>query len=300
MANILINKTKGHLVRRARERFGLSDEQAKGLIQQVKETLEKQAPEDWRFTVSPTAIFFVAYDPEDKDVRFVGRSYRDCGDKGSRIVDGLKVKSLTPQDLNSLAQQYVSLLLSPRCQIYHELKTIYRKGQDLSEEKTIFSMVTSALTHIVPVGAKRVASRPNAIIRNGEIWARQGEYLDLSSETRAHYQEHLIFERLTPKGVDKSIIHCYTLNKQGNLKFDHELKRSMVSIGSTPGKGICGRTQSYWTLPTYVDAVYMDLKYAAEHWQGDTQPEECLRPENTLLLLRTKKLMELAGRLIFG
>ncbi|MCL0066227.1 hypothetical protein M1N79_05065 [Dehalococcoidia bacterium] len=299
MANILIKKTKQHLLQRAKERFGLSNEEAQGLLQEVKKTLEKEAPSDWRFTVSPSAMFFVAYEPAQKDVRLVGRSYRDCADQGKRIIERLKVSCLSSGDMDSTARQYVSLLMNPGCDIYHELKTIYRRGQDMSEEKTIFQTVTSAVTHIVPITAKRVASRPNAIVKNGEIWVRQREYLNLSSEIGADYQEHLVFERLTRAGIDKSLVHYYTFDKQGNLKYHHEVKGIPVSISSRPGNRVSGRTQSYWTLPTYVDAVYIDLKYAVEHWVGDTDPQHYLRPDAALRLLRMERLMELARRLIF-
>jgi hypothetical protein len=208
----------------------------------------------------------------------------------------LKAESLTPQDLDSVAQDYASLLLNPECKIYHVLKTIYKKGQDLSEEKKIFSTITSGLLHTIPINAKRVASRPNAIIKNGEIWVRQGEYLDLSSEIKASYQEYLSFENLTPEGIDKSIIHYYTFDKQGNLKFDSEVKQSVGKISSKPNKMVSSRTQSYWTLPTYVDAVYIDLTDAAQKWQGDQDPQNYIEPEDTLLLLRIEKLMELARK----
>ncbi len=299
MANFVVETNLRHLLERAQKRFGMDKERARDLILKVRQIVREKAPDDWRFTVSPTAKFIISLEPEKNDFRLLGRTYRDHKDEGKKIVNELKIrKNITRNDLDRLAERYRKLIFCPDCEIFHEIKTIYTCSQDLSEEKEFFEKISTSLSHIVPMKGKRIALRPNAIVADGEIWVRQGEYFNLSKETGQDYKEYLFFQKLTKQGVDKSSWRVYSLNKAGHIQLVEgpkttEEKRIKPSNYQDSFTHNMGRSQSYWIIPTYVDAIYMDLEYAQNKWQGDDPQKYSLRSESALLLIRIKKLMQM-------
>jgi len=294
MANLIISdESLTHLKKRLIERFpgsGInSEDEAEKLVNKVKEIMEKNSPEDWRFTTSPSAKFIIAYG-KNFEFRFLGRSYRDLNEKGKEIKRTLSKEFLSSEELQKLAAEYRNILFSPNCQIYHELKTVYSHSQDISEEKMIFERIISTLPHTIPITGKRIALRPNALIVSDELWVRQGEYFDFSKETNKDYEEYLIFQKLTKEGIDKSKISIYTLNKQGHLKYAGEEIREIKKFPQL-NKTCYGRSQSYWILPTYIDALYMDLIYTKDHWDGDEKYP--LNSKEMLLLARIEKILKI-------
>jgi hypothetical protein len=72
---------------------------------------------------------------------------------------------------------------------------------------------------------------------------------------------------LTKDGVDKSVLRFYEFNEFGSFKLHKESRRDNLktfTFANNASKGDFSenfRTQSYWQLPTYVDAYFADLKY---------------------------------------
>ena len=282
MAYVTIEKTEKHLVERAEGRFNRLKEEAARCVQRIKEGLEEQAPEDWRFTTSPVARFLI-WD-ESTDFRIVGRTYRDS-DLDRRVLSELGKPSLK---MDEIVQEYLQLIREPAARICHELKTILKKGQDISQLKQSYRLARVFLPHVIPIDARRVATRPNAVLTGEqELWARQNELLSLDD---GQTEEYLLFERLTPRGLDKSAMRIYRHDMQGNIRFDKAmtgkpsplyLKRHALPSGF--------RSASYWSLPTYVDAVYMDLLYKAERYEEGKAVAD-MSPKEALLLLKIEAL----------
>lgn len=64
-----------HIKSRIIERYGYNEEKAEEIVKRIKDAILKNVPDDWRFTESPTARFFVI--DEDSGVKILGLTYRD-------------------------------------------------------------------------------------------------------------------------------------------------------------------------------------------------------------------------------
>lgn len=311
-ANLIVTEEQlNHLVLRAKERVvGLTQHYPKDYEKKAKEhitnaiqILQNQIPNDWRFTMSPTAKFIIAYQPEEGiDYRILGRTYRDNKKRdGQSIVSSLEslYQSDRSKDENNFKEPldtYIKLVICPDCDIFHELKTIYKKGEPLSDEMNIYTAMLKEVPYSIPLPPRRLSTRPNAVITSeNEIWVRQSEMLDLSSESRSDYKEYLYFEKLTPDGIDKSIGRIYTFDKQGNLKFKWEITNGIASslfkktiLPEKPNY----RSQSYWILPTYVDATYLDLLYLRIKYPL----KFCFSLEDLVLFSRLETLIKSAAK----
>lgn len=275
---------------RGMSRGNLKEEEVELLLRKVKNLVSNQTPLDWRFTASPAAKFLLAYEPEKENLRLLGRSFRDYKGCCESILQSLKNQRLDEMEFRGLVSDYIKLMRNPNCEIKHELKTIYLPKQDLSDEKDIFNAVTASVSHVIPFEGKRVAIRPNAIITGEQIWVRQGEYFNLENESGKDYIEYLAFEQLTAQGVNHDCLHLYSIDRQGHLKLRECKNQNPTSIRLVPGRpGL--RSQSYWTLPTLIDAEYMDVKYSVGRWSGDSTSYETVNPAKALLFVRLEALL---------
>ena len=278
MAHIRVTpESRKHLIDRAQQRFSCSRENASQYINSFIKVLRYQAPDDWRFTHSPVARFLI-YD-EKSGFRFLGRTYRDTG---RDFLNELKQTTLPGESLPSehhqkliqkLARQYLDLLQDPAATIVHELKTIYSRDKDLSELKHSYRAARQDLPHLIPVDTKRIATRPNAIVTgDGELWVRQNEWIKIPQDV-----DYLLFQRLTRKGVDKSSVRLYSHDRNGNMKLvpSNAPRRGQV-LPSRPELPAGLHTGSYWSLPTRIDAIYLDLKYKAENFPASLTAKESL------------------------
>lgn len=271
MAHIIVtDNNRKHLISRAEERFRKDPAAASSHISRIISVLEEKAPDDWRFTRSPVAKFLI-YDV-DTGFRILGRTYRDIGND---LVTKLEVPTLDDQTVNKLADEYLRAIWEPNTRIIHELKTVYKALQDISDLKHTYRAARRDLSHIVPIDAKRIAARPNAIIQDSELWVRQKELLSI--EDSKH--EYLLFERLTEDGIDKSHVRVYIYDVHGNIRHDGSMDFAVPSSPHTsPSHGLPSgfHTESYWSLPTYLDARYMDLDYKRRAWPANITGKEAL------------------------
>jgi hypothetical protein len=257
-------------------RFGCTEEDAKKYIKNFIKVLEEQSPDDWRFTRSPVAKFLI-FDQES-GFHILGRTYREAG------IDFLKKLSKTKLDkknidedekgntVKDLANEYLTIIQTPNARIMHELKTIYKKDMDIGELKHYYKLARKDLPHLIPVNAKKVAARPNAIVtKDSELWVRQKELIKIPQQI-----DYLFFERLTEKGIDKSNVRIYSHDNNCKIVFVEEYTACKESMTFDYQKKEKMHTSSYWSLPTYVDAVYIDLKYKSEKSPFSLTKEEAL------------------------
>jgi len=277
MAHIeLSEKSREHMIYRAKQRFKCSDKDSDDYIGNFIKVLEDQSPDDWRFTRSPVAKFLI-YD-QKSGFRILGRTYRKVGHDFLENLKMIKLNNNTPEKdhqkaIQKLAEEYLKIIQDPNAEIIHELKTIYDQKMDIGELKHFYKSARIDLSHLIPINAKRIATRPNAIVtENNELWVRQKELIKIPQEI-----DYLFFERLTKEGIDKSSVHVYTHNTQGNIKLYEEYqvyKEPIIVTKATLLKGF--HTASYWSLPAYIDAIYLDLKYKSEKSPISLTEEELL------------------------
>ena len=271
MAHIIItDNNRKHLIRRASERFKKNVEVASMHIDRIKSVLGNESPDDWRFTRSPVAKFLI-YDSQT-GFRILGRTYRDVG---SEIIAKLEEPEFNEQKVKESADEYLNILKKPDAKIVHELKTIYRAGQEVSDIKHIYWNEQKILSHIIPIDARRIAARPNAIIDDRQLWVRQEELLSISDADH----EYLLFECLTCHGIDKSFVRVYIHDIHGNIKHDESQD---FSVHAEPYLAVRHRipddfrTATYWNLPTYLDACYLDLDYKRRAFPAQITDKEAL------------------------
>ncbi|MFH1939724.1 MAG: hypothetical protein ABIK21_06235, partial [bacterium] len=150
------------------------------------------------------------------------------------------------------------------------------------------------LSHLIPINARRIATRPNAIVtENNELWVRQSELIKIPQEI-----DYLFFERLTKKGIDKSCVHSYKHDFNGNIKLlqEYQVGKEPIYPSKTKFPGDF-HTASYWSLPTYIDTFYLDLKYKSEKFPISlTEEESLLKFRIEIIINYLKKEMEWSNK----
>jgi len=291
MAQIeLSKKSREHIIYRAKQRFKCSDKDSNDYIDNFIKVLKEQSPDDWRFTKSPVAKFLF-YD-QKSGFRILGRTYRRVGHDFLENLKMIKMNNNTPQKdhqkvTQKLAERYLKIIQNPNAEIIHELKTIYDQKMDIGELKHFYKSARIDLSHLIPINAKRIATRPNAIVtEKNELWVRQKELIKIPQEI-----DYLFFERLTKEGIDKSSVHIYTHDTQGNITLYDKYQVYKEEIIVTKKVSLKGfRTASYWSLPAYIDAIYLDLKYKSEKSPISLTEEELLLKFRIELIINFLKM----------
>ena len=293
----IAKESRKHLICRAQQRFNCPPEDAAKYIDNFIEMLENQSPDDWRFTRSPVAKFLI-YD-EKSGFRILGRTYRDIGKDFLEKIKITKFIKNSPEKehqkaIQLFAQEYLAVIQDPNAKIIHELKTIYSKDKDIGELKHSYKSTRIDLSHLIPINVKRIATRPNAIVtKNNELWVRQKELIKIPQEI-----DYLFFERLTKEGIDRSYVLIYTHDFSGTIKLHQKYQTGKGLIYLFKSKlSEDLHTASYWSLPTYIDTFYLDLKYRAEKYPLSlTEEESLLKFRIELIVNYLKEEMEWANK----
>lgn len=257
-----------HILERLAQRYPDS-EKPRTIMHRVMTVLEKNTPNDWRFTESPTSRFFI-FD-ENSGAKFMGLSFRHSKEL-QQILNALQHEDLNDARaiwmcLEEYAATYWQQLLRPDLKIIHDLRTVYpsRKGS-IGEEMRVFEQIRQGIMHTVPIDARKISSRPNAIVtEENELWVRQ--YMNwLGSGSGG--TEYYLFYPLTVEGIIRSRYRIWSLTDQGHLKRQFD---GCVACDETckiisqckkqirPGQDI--RSESYWKVPTNLDRRWIDLDY---------------------------------------
>jgi hypothetical protein len=259
---------QAHILERLDQRYPDSEE-PRTIVDRVTAVLEKNTPNDWRFTESPNSRFFI-FD-ESSGAKFMGLSFRYSKEL-QQILHALHHEDLNDaraiwMGLEEYAATYRQQVLRPDLKIIHDLRTVYpsRKGT-IGEEMRLFERMRGGVMHTVPISARKISSRPNAVVSGeNELWVRQ--YMNwLGSGSRG--TEYYLFHPLTSEGIIRSRYRIWSLTDQGHLKraFDGRVACdetckiiSQCKKKISPGRDI--RSESYWKVPTNLDRRWIDLDY---------------------------------------
>jgi len=168
MPNIEVDEK--HILDQGVVRYGNPD--MASMIERVRKTLVEEAPEDWRFTESSSARFFVV-DYETK-VKILGFFYRDFDRETVNEIQE-RVQANSAEDLirhvKEFVSQYVQGLSRSDGKVMHHLRTPYPKAKgEIGEEKSIVRSFKGNLSHVIPIQEKKSSARPNAIVmESGDI-----------------------------------------------------------------------------------------------------------------------------------
>jgi hypothetical protein len=162
------------------ERINLSTQEARSYLEYLEKTLNENVPEDWRFTKHPSG-FFLIYDL-NKSIKIFGISFRISpwdsllGKKIDKLaIQMCSIKRVIDLDvqIKNLRQDFLRIVNFPDAEISHELKTIYHPEWGINDIKKSYEELKKEVKHSTLVKLEREAFRPNAIISEGELWARQ-------------------------------------------------------------------------------------------------------------------------------
>jgi hypothetical protein len=264
-----------HIKERLEDRYKNCAGRADEIINKVETILEKNTPHDWRFTESPSSRFFII--EEETGAKFMGMSYRSGAESHKIIreiqknVNNLKILF---HNLNSYVDSYIVEVLNPNLPLAHEIRTVYpRKKGDMAEEKRLFETTRTAVTHIIPLASRKIASRPNAIVdTHNTLWVRQ--YMNWVS-MKPGSKEYYLFHPLTKEGLIRNRCALFSYSENGDVKKlpEHQIKGQFPAICALKADIVSQaqnenmkiepdiRSESYWRVPTYLDRRLIDLDF---------------------------------------
>ena len=305
-----------HIITRLQERYKFGTADAKSYLHNVGDVLSRRTPVDWRFTESPTSRFFVM--EEEKAAKFLGMSYR-ASDACSQITQELQElcrigdsKTIISK-LKNYSSEYLSAICSPDLPIVHEFRTVYGKGSDgnIREEKQLYETGRGVVAHILPVAAKKIASRPNAIVScnigdDGHRMLLVRQHLNWINMEPGK-KEYYLFHPLTDSGIDNNQLFIYSLTENGDLKKEDrkvlsktaelEISPTSEKLGKTcRSSGVIPdgyRTESYWKVPTCLDIRLTDLDYLERSFDKLDEDEDIqITNEERTELFFLRKIVE--------
>jgi hypothetical protein len=261
-----------HIKEQFIKRYGHYKHQVDIIFNRLINTLETRTPKDWRFTESPTSRFFII--DLETSAKFLGLSYRH-GKLTPAIVKQIEENCHQPdilyRRLGSFVKDYIEEVNMSNLPIVHVIKTVYgKKNAEIGEEKRLFKEVQQNLFHIIPVKAKKIASRPNAVIKeDGSLWVRQ--YLNWIGMEKGS-KEYYLFQPLTSSGIDKNQYSICQFTENGDIRMFpvKQISCDMPSVAEIKAdifeeNNVSSniRAENYWHVPTFLDRRFIDLEFQA-------------------------------------
>lgn len=266
MTTVRLHIDRVHVDEQFRKRYPDFAGRSEEIVERMETLVRSRAPEDWRFTESPTSRFFLV--DEETCAKFLGLSYRG-GEQGRAIVSEIREMAAKgeadPARVKFLIQSYIEDVNRPDLPIHHEIRTVYpRKKSDIAEEKRLAHQTRAAVNHTLPLAVRKIASRPNAVIgMDAELWVRQ--YRNWVG-TKPGCPEYYLFHPLRPEGVDRgrSLVFSHTENGNLNRVDGSEIQGApgpALPDGAAIPRGSGLRSENYWRVPTAADRRFIDLDF---------------------------------------
>jgi hypothetical protein len=259
-----------------KQRFSFSEAIAQQGLHSLKKAIGKSLPNEWRFTRHPSGFFLIC--DVASAVKYFGISYRLSpfderlrGDIDTCIKsqDNRMESKQWNENIEKLKSQFQKIIQYSESEVCHEIKTVYEPGWGIHDIQKGFEETKKYSGRPITVKIEREAFRPNAIIMEGEIWARQDVWIRLDKPGI----EYLLFERLTTRGLDKACIKVFAFHANGTLETKKGIPispRPVYLPRHKPPQDYDGfHTESYWSLPTEIEKVYLDLLFKQRKSQRD-------------------------------
>jgi hypothetical protein len=276
-----------------KERMKCSEADAQAALSTLKNAFRKGLPSEWRFTRHPSGFFFIC--DVSLGVKYFGISFRSSplDEEFRKDIDTFRMSDDRSKEVKSrdekiarLKIKFQEILQNPESEICHEIKTVYEPGWGIYDIQKGFEELKKQGGRPLKIEIEREAIRPNAIILNGEIWARQDVWIHMKKPDL----EYLLFERLTMHGLDKACIKVFAFLPSGELEQRKGMPISPRSIylpRRKPQHEYEGfHTESYWSLPTEIEKTYLDLLFKQRKSQRDASVHLDDKDNKTLLLIR--------------
>lgn len=275
-----------HILERLEQRFPQIAEKEKFLAG-VTDCLVENTPPDWRFTESPSSRFFIV--EETTGAKFMGLTYRNSDELSEileRIQSGSSDFPRVMRKVGQYADTYQQEVLRPDLPLLHNIRTVYGKQEKsgtIGEEKRLFEKAREELPHVIPIRARKIAARPNAVItEDRRLWVRQ--YLNWMS-VRPNSPECYLFQPLERTGVHKSCLRIGSYNENGQLKLSPvnnlgcqircaDLSQIKDSVTSSM------RSENYWKVPTNLDRRLLDLQLCLDETMHPKRPGQSADEEH--------------------
>jgi hypothetical protein len=295
-----------HIVCRAVERV-FNGNKAKrsvavSLLERALGALRAYTPDDWRFTRHPSATFFIslilppaceAQIGHERQLKLLGRTHR-LSRHGVELEKRLKAfvrasaSGMDPAarraELEAMADLYLADLQEPAGEIVHELKTVYRAAEDLGNLRKPHQELLREYPHTAIVRAVKApalyASIPNALLCPQEedpdgfrLWARQGDCWTAPQLSAPRQHVRALFCPLTRSGPSFDEGQIWAFDNQGNIRREGAADvRAILGVRCQKPDGY--RSESYWVLPTRLDALWMEHDFLYRERAHEMTPKQ--------------------------
>ncbi len=251
-----------------KERMKCPESDAQAALGVLKTAIRKSLPSEWRFTRHPSGFFLIC--DFRRGIKYFGSSFRSSplDEEFKKDIDALFVscdRSIDAKRWNEniarLKIKFQEIIQYPESEICHEIKTVYEPGWGIQEIQRGYEELKKHGGRPLSINLEREAFRPNAILLENEIWARQDVWIQINKPD----MEYLLFERLTMHGLDKACIKVFAFLSNGTLEERKGIPispRPVYLPRRKPPREYEGyHTESYWSLPTTIEKDYLDLMF---------------------------------------